>query len=236
MKLEKIVTIKGTLRCMSGLHIGGGDTEMHIGGIDNAVIRHPLTQRPYIPGSSLKGKMRSLLEWRSGAVKAAPLGWSDYQNAANPEAVMPILKLFGAGGNDKLTLEEVQHVGPTRLSFWDCDMSDDWAAQLDEDNQLATEAKSENSINRITGKAANPRYTERVVVGTPFNFRLSVKVLDVDTDELMKTVLAGLRLMELDSIGGSGSRGYGKIAFENLTIDGEDYQAKFEAIDPFKMA
>ena len=100
MKLEKIVTIKGTLRCMSGLHIGGGDTEMHIGGIDNAVIRHPLTQRPYIPGSSLKGKMRSLLEWRSGAVKAAPLGWSDYQNAANPEAVMPILKLFGAGGNN----------------------------------------------------------------------------------------------------------------------------------------
>lgn len=74
MKLNQILTIKATLRCASGLHIGGGDAEMHIGGIDNAVVRNPLTQRPYIPGSSIKGKIRSLLEWRSGAVRSAPLG------------------------------------------------------------------------------------------------------------------------------------------------------------------
>ena len=68
MKLTKILTIKAELHCVSGLHIGAGDTEMHIGGIDNTVIRDPLTQLPYIPGSSLKGKIRSLLEWRTGAV------------------------------------------------------------------------------------------------------------------------------------------------------------------------
>lgn len=234
MKLEKIVTIKATLRCMSGLHIGGGDTEMHIGGIDNAVIRHPLTQRPYLPGSSLKGKMRSLLEWRSGAVKERPLSWSDYRDGQ--KEVLAILQLFGNGGSDQLTLEEAKVLGPTRVSFWDCTMAEDWVQRLDESNELATEAKSENTINRITGKAEHPRYMERVIAGTPFDFRLSVKVLDTDGDKLLETVLAGMRLMELDSLGGSGSRGYGKIAFENLTIDDQDYQAKFEAIDPFKKA
>lgn len=235
MKLEKILTIKATLRCISGLHIGGGDTEMHIGGIDNQVVRHPLTQRPYIPGSSLKGKMRSLLEWRSGAVQEKPLGWKNYLTATNPGEVMTILQLFGVGGNDNLSLEEAQKLGPTRLSFWDCNIADDWVAELDESNEMVTEAKSENSINRISGVADHPRYTERVVAGTPFEFRLSVKVLDVDSEHLLKTVLAGLRLMELDSLGGSGSRGYGKIAFENVTVDGKSVQAEFEALDPFKM-
>ena len=81
MKLTKILTIRANLRCLSGLHIGGGDTEMHIGGIDNAVVRNPLTGRPYIPGSSLKGKIRSLLEWRTGAVKPEPLSYRDYQHS-----------------------------------------------------------------------------------------------------------------------------------------------------------
>ncbi len=69
MKLNNIVEIKATLVLKTGLHIGSGDSEMHIGGIDNAVIKNPITQKPYIPGSSLKGKIRSLLEWRSGEVK-----------------------------------------------------------------------------------------------------------------------------------------------------------------------
>ena len=73
MKLTNIVEIKAKLVLETGLHIGAGDSEMHIGGIDNSVIKHPITQSPYIPGSSLKGKIRTLLEWRSGAVQNAPL-------------------------------------------------------------------------------------------------------------------------------------------------------------------
>ena len=65
-QLTSITTIEATLELVTGLHIGAGDSEMHIGGVDNTVIKHPHTQSPYIPGSSLKGKMRSLLEWRSG--------------------------------------------------------------------------------------------------------------------------------------------------------------------------
>lgn len=145
MKLNQILTIKATLRCASGLHIGGGDAEMHIGGIDNAVVRNPLTQRPYIPGSSIKGKIRSLLEWRSGAVRSAPLGWSDFINTGESESVLMILKLFGVAGSDQLTNEQAARIGPARLSFWDCEMSDGWMKMLAESNQLPTEAKGSSS-------------------------------------------------------------------------------------------
>lgn len=232
MKLTKILTIKAQLVCVSGLHIGAGDTEMHIGGIDNTVIRNPLTNVPYIPGSSLKGKIRSLLEWRSGAVREKPLSWADYQNGERRD-VLSILQLFGVGGGNQLTNEEALVLGPSRLSFWDCELNEAWRKSIDDANLLTTEAKSENSINRISGKAENPRYTERVIAGARFDFRLSMKVLERDEEGPLRTILSGLRLLEADSLGGSGSRGYGKVKFENLTIDGEDKQAAFEAIDPF---
>lgn len=78
MKLTNIIEIKAKLELQTGLHIGAGDSEMHIGGIDNSVIKHPITQSPYIPGSSLKGKIRTLLEWRSGAVQSTPLTLKKY--------------------------------------------------------------------------------------------------------------------------------------------------------------
>ena len=233
MKLTKILTIKAELHCVSGLHIGAGDTEMHIGGIDNTVIRDPLTQLPYIPGSSLKGKIRSLLEWRSGAVKSKPLAWSDYQTSENSKVVLQILQLFGTGGSDKLTAEDAQELGPTRLSFWDCHLNSGWAEKMDAANLLTTEAKSENTINRIKGTADNPRFTERVVAGAVFDFRLSLKVLDDEAESLLETVFAGLKLLEVDSLGGSGSRGYGKVKFDKVTVDGVDRQAKFDKTDPF---
>ena len=99
MKLTNIVEIKAKLVLQTGLHIGAGDSEMHIGGIDNSVIKHPLTQSPYIPGSSLKGKIRTLLEWRSGAVQNNPLTLKDVSK--NPEEVKNILRLFGISGDTK---------------------------------------------------------------------------------------------------------------------------------------
>src|SRR5574344_1783710 len=96
-QLTAITTIQATLELVSGLRIGAGDSEMRIGGVDNTVMRHPHTQAPYIPGSSIKGKMRSLLEWRSGAVKEEPLGYQDLQKAsgATQAEVRRILQLFG---------------------------------------------------------------------------------------------------------------------------------------------
>lgn len=233
-QLTGITTIQATLELVSGLRIGAGDSEMRIGGVDNTVIRHPHTQAPYIPGSSLKGKMRSLLEWRSGAVKEAPLGYQDLQSASGStqSEVKHILQLFGISGDAKLG-KEMQELGPSRLSFWDCNLQAAWEKEIRDNNQMLTEVKSENRINRISGVAEHPRQTERVPAGARFDFRLSVKRLAGDGDALLTTVLQGLKLLELDSLGSSGSRGYGKVKFVGLTIDGQDAQARFATVQPF---
>jgi len=221
MQLTHIRTLTARLVLETGLHIGAGDSEMHIGGVDKQVVRHPLTNLPYIPGSSLKGKMRSLLEWKSGAVKERPLGLSDLDSATDAQKaqVAAIIKLFGISGDAKLTVERASEIGPTRLAFWDCELCQDWVKRVEEANEMLTEVKSENSINRITGVAIAPRFFERVPAGASFDFRLSLKVLD--GEDLLPTVLCGLRLIELDSLGGSGSRGYGKVKFADLELDGQ---------------
>ena len=124
MQLTKVHVLHAELVCRSGVHIGASDSEMHIGGIDNAVVKHPITQEPYIPGSSIKGKVRSLLEWRSGFVSNGPLGWPDYVNS-HSDKVLAILKLFGVGGQ-VLTDAQAKKIGPTRLSFWDCSLLPEW--------------------------------------------------------------------------------------------------------------
>jgi len=221
MQLTRIRTITARLRLETGLLIGAGDSEMHIGGVDKQVIRHPLSNLPYIPGSSLKGKMRSLLEWKTGAVQEKPLGLADLDraNGAQKEAIKAIVQLFGVSGDAQLAEERAREIGPTRLSFWDCELSPAWLQEVESLNLGLTEVKSENSINRITGVAVAPRFFERVPAGATFDFRLSLKVLD--DEDLLPSVLAGLRLIELDSLGGSGSRGYGKVKFVDLEVDGE---------------
>lgn len=222
MQLTQIRTLTARLKLVTGLHIGAGDSEMHIGGVDKQVVRHPISNLPYIPGSSVKGKMRSLLEWKSGAVQEKPLGLAELDSAAGTQKtrIKTIVQLFGVSGDAQLTEERAREIGPTRLSFWDCELSADWLKrEIEERNLAPVEVKSENSINRITGVAIAPRFFERVPAGAEFDFRLSLKVLD--GEDLLPTVLAGLRLIELDSLGGSGSRGYGKVKFVDLKVDGE---------------
>ena len=230
MKLTNIVEIKAKLVLQTGLHIGAGDSEMHIGGIDNSVIKHPLTQSPYIPGSSLKGKIRTLLEWRSGAVQSAPLTLKDISK--NPEEVKNILRLFGISGDTKNSEQEVAEIGVSRLAFWDCALNEAWEKAIRDDNQLLTETKSENTIDRITSTAGNPRQTERVPAGAEFDFKLTLRQFEGDKPELLDLVLKGLKLLELDSLGGSGSRGYGKVKFTELTVDGET--RNLDDIKPFE--
>ena len=234
MQLTKISEIKGQIELVSGLHIGSGNTEMHIGGTDNPVIKNPVTNEPYIPGSSLKGKMRSLLEWRAGVVGIAagkPLGFKDLRKLDGDSAGhgRAILKLFGGapegGGRDD---DLVGEIGPTRLAFWDCGLDPDWVKDMGEKNLLLTETKMENMIDRIRGVAEHPRNTERVPASARFEFRLTVKV--IDGEDLLKDVLRGLRLLELTGIGGSGSRGYGKLRFTGLSHDGDSLQERLAAV------
>jgi CRISPR-associated protein Csm3 len=232
LQLLKIHKVHGHLELLSGLRIGASEGEIRIGGVDNQVIRHPHTNRPYIPGSSLKGKVRSLLEWLSGAVEPEPLSYKHIERA---ELVKPILQLFGVGGSDKLTNEEAAELGPTRLAFWDAPLNKDCRERIEKDNHLLVEVKTENRIDRIKGVAEHPRQTERVPAGAVFDFTVSMKVLNIDGNgKALRTVLfRGLRLLELDSLGGSGSRGYGKVRFCELALDGESVQGEFEKLDPF---
>ncbi len=234
MKLDKISKLTGTIELVSGLHIGGGNTEMHIGGTDNPVIKNPVTNQPYIPGSSLKGKMRSLMEWHCGVVgiadgKALAIKHIDELNGNRAQGI-EILRLFGyapsGGGQDDPKL--VQEIGPTRLAFWDCNLDTDWVKKMSDNNLLLTETKMENSIDRIKGTAENPRNTERVPAGAKFDFQLTIKV--IDGEDLLDPVLRGLKLVELSGLGGSVSRGYGKLVFRDLALDGESVQEKLEQV------
>ncbi len=234
MKLDKIAKLTGTIELVSGLHIGSGNTEMHIGGTDNPVIKNPVTNQPYIHGSSLKGKMRSLMEWHAGTVSISdgkPLGIKHIDRLnGNREQGIEILRLFGyapTGTNDDESL--VREIGPTRLAFWDCELDSGWVDEMREKNLLLTETKMENSIDRIKGTAENPRNTERVPAGARFNFQLTLKV--IDGEDLLEPVLRGLKLVELSGLGGSISRGYGKVAFRGLQLDGESVQARLEQVE-----
>ena len=230
MKLVDMKEIRGQIILKSGLHIGAGDVEMKIGGTDNPVIKHPHTQEPFIPGSSLKGRVRSLLEMRSGLMvktDGRPVSLGALANCSEDEKAEgeKIVKLFGASGADD---KEMVQIGPTRVSFADAYLNSEWKRSADEQQLPLTEVKSENSINRIKGTAENPRFTERVPEGTRFDFCITLKVMENDND-LDEFLLQGLRLLQMDALGGSGSRGYGKIEFK---FDDAELQARFDEITP----
>lgn len=232
MQLVSIQDWTGTIELLTGLHIGCGKQEMHIGGMDNPVIKHPHTQEPYIPGSSIKGKIRSLLEWKFGLpamTDGKPVSFQHLTKSNIPrEKAEAILRLFGGAPGDSKEKQKnkeedydvVKKIGPSRLSFWDCSLDSNWVKKINDNNLPLTEVKMENSIDRIKGAATNPRNTERVPAGARFGFRMTLRVHD--QDQLEDMVLLGLRLLELTGLGGSGSRGYGKLQFTELKKDGED--------------
>ena len=230
MKLTHFKEITGIIELKTGLHIGSGDMELKIGGTDKSVVKHPHTLEPFIPGSSLKGKVRSLLELRSGLMgrsKGSPLKFSDLNGCGEQEMATgrKILKLFGTSGADE---EAAVQLGPTRVAFADAFLNGEWKKEAEENHLALFEVKSENSINRIKGTAENPRFTERVTSGCRFDFCISLKAFEGD-EGLEDFLLEGLRLLQMDSLGGNGSRGYGKIA---LHFDDKELQARFEQITP----
>jgi len=204
----KIIKLTGIVELLSGLHIGGGDDTMKIGGIDNGVIKDVNTDNPYIPGSSLKGKMRSLLEMSHRLVYLPSANGSPFNSKLleevpkeKRESALTLLKLFGNGKIDE-NFNEL-----TRISVGDCSL-------VKVEGQTVSEAKYENVIDRKSGTASNPRQTERVPAGVKFAFDIRIKVLDGDNEEeLKKMVEDGLDLIQIDYLGGNGSRGYGRVNF-----------------------
>ncbi len=233
MQLTRITLIDGCIELVTGLHIGAGNEEMQIGGVDNPVIKNPVNRQPYIPGSSIKGKMRSLMEWRAGTVgdsEGKPIGFGvaeklDKEKRSRAEN---ILKLFGGAPEGSSNEEFIRRIGPGRLAFWDCPLDQDRIQECDRDEAPLTEIKTENTINRIRGAAENPRTNERVPAGARFDFKLTMRVHD--DEDLLSDVLRGMHLIELTGLGGSGSRGYGKIRFLDLERDGKPIQSDYKAV------
>jgi len=233
MQLTQIRKMTGLLELVSGLHIGGGNTEMHIGGTDNAVIKNPVTNQPYIPGSSIKGKMRSLLEWHAGVVgitNGKPLGFRHLAELDGHQLQRgkALLRLFGGAPEGEPDEALLREIGPTRLAFWDCNLDPAWVTEMESRNLLLTEQKTENAIDRIAGVAENPRNTERVPAGARFDFQLTLKVHG--GEDLLEELLLGFKLLELTGLGGSGSRGYGKLRFQDLTIGDEDLRPRLDQL------
>ena len=232
MKLLTIKEIKGKIILKSGLHIGAGDMEMKIGGTDNPVIKHPHTLEPFIPGSSLKGKVRSLLEMRSGLMKKSngkPLSPSDLKECNDEEEKeegKQILRLFGSSG--AADDEDLAELGPTRVSFADAFLNEKWKEKATANQWSLIEVKSENTIDRIKGTAKDPRFIERVPSGVEFDFCVALKIMKEDKG-LEDFLIGGLRLLQMDALGGSGSRGYGKIEFK---FDDSEIQKKFDQETP----
>ena len=219
-KLLGKIIIEGQLVCLTGLHIGASNENLEIGAVDSPVVRDPLTMEPYIPGSSLKGKLRSLLEKAHPELEANRDGGSGIKRHeceswekgdGQPGAPnCPLCRLFGSTGK-----KDGKNY-PSRLKVRDLKLTEKSREELEniDTGILFTELKFENSIDRVTS-AANPRNLERIPRGATFSFSIVYDVEDTETvrDDLDNLQLA-LDLLQDDALGGHGSRGYGHVKIE----------------------
>lgn len=210
MKLIKTKIAHGSITLETGLHIGGSKSSLDIGGLDSPVIKTPLGV-PYIPGSSLKGKIRTLLGLRDGKGSAE-------------EDTMLIKQMFGFQGvnENKSKGTAAQNAEISRLIFRDASLDEqqfksmftDKHAVLDTDY---TVAKWENTMNRFEGKTKKGglRQIERVPAGAVFNFEIVINIFDVDKeDQIISTLKEGIEMLGKNYLGGSGTRGYGKVSVD----------------------
>ncbi|MEA4985765.1 CRISPR type III-associated RAMP protein Csm3 [bioreactor metagenome] len=205
IKLEKKVIYTGTITLKTGLHIGGTNASLNIGGPDKFVVRNPITNIPYIPGSSLKGKLRALVEISNGETNGG-------KPSNNPESKAG--KLFGTAGDG-----DDKH--PSRLIVRDAELDVSNKEMFSNTDLPYTESKTEVAIDRVTAKA-NPRTFERVPAGAKFKLEMVLNVFkDEKEAELKATLKQAIKLLEDDYLGGHGSRGYGQVKIDLDNEEGE---------------
>ncbi len=200
MKLISKIKVTAKMTLMSGLHIGDSSENIEIGGIDKTIIRRRKDNIPYIPGSSMKGKIRSLLEQIAGASEVGRI----------PE----INNVFGFAANNQ----------SSKVIFRDSYLDVESKSLLESSeftDMPYSEIKMENSIERITGKATNPRKIERIPAGVSFDVEIIINVWDSEEDgkKSLDMLKKGIHALENDYLGGSGSRGYGQVKFSELKTE-----------------
>jgi CRISPR-associated protein Csm3 len=228
LRLIGKLIFEGELHCETGLHIGAGKGSLEIGGADNPVVKDAFG-RPYVPGSTLRGKLRSLLEQSSGLAVPAELVYLSKRRGQEvrihqsdrPDDFVCLMFGRNPGRMERVSGEafESTTATPARLTFYDAPLDpESITPQMREnlDDEL-TEVKSENAIDRITSQA-NPRTLERVPAGARFRIRAVLDILSEEDRSLPARLAEGLRLLEDDALGGGGSRGSGRVRFANLRM------------------
>ncbi|MCG8342676.1 MAG: type III-A CRISPR-associated RAMP protein Csm3 [Chlorobiales bacterium] len=228
-KLIEKVFISGKIIAKTGLHVGGSRTALDIGGIDLNIIKTS-NGVPFIPGSSIKGKLRSLLAREYGSVAVSKREKGVKTGETTDDDIPAMKELFGSAG------EKNANGTPARLivrdAFLDTTHFEDEkkGGLFDELEMEYTESKWENTIERKTGTAKNPRPVERIPAGAKFNFEIVYNVFDDGKkEEHLEEIIKALRILEDDYLGGQGSRGYGKISFDR---DAMTYQ--YKSIEDYK--
>lgn len=207
--LECIYRLDFEIELLTGLHIGGSTDTFDIGGADSTVIKNPLTHEPYIPGSSIKGKLRSLLTQKYGKVS---LKNKDPEMVLERDEIRCLFEPVSTSDDLKVS----------RCIFRDAYLTDESKEELQKHLGLGTftEIKAENSIDLLKGTAANPRFIERVSRGAKFNGEIILQIYEGDDAEQLKEVInEALKMLELNYLGGSGTRGYGRV-----DIHSQDFQ------------
>ena len=196
--------INAKLNLLSGTRVGGSDDLLGIGTVDLTCIKNPVTRQPYLPGSSLKGRMRSELEKQLGQ-----FGGRDGNQPCGCGQCM-VCRVFGPHFNPR------HNLGPTRLIVRD--------ALLVSGGEIET--KTENIIDRKLGTALHPRQVERVVPDSVFDFQVIINVLGLDQNcsyegksgglALYTIVRRGMQLLENSGIGSGVGKGYGRLHFVDI--------------------
>ena len=203
IKLVKKIIYTGTITLKTGLHIGGTNAALNIGGPDKFVVRNPINNVPYIPGSSLKGKMRALVEIAKGCI-------SDGKASNDPKSLSGELFGVATGNSDNR---------PSRLIVRDAELDLSKPEMFDNTDLPYTESKTEVAIDRITAKA-NPRTFERVPAGAQFKLTMVLNIFEGENEQRLKeTLQLAIRLLQDDYLGGHGSRGYGQV---EIRLDSQD--------------
>lgn len=200
---DKLI-IKANIKLLTGMHIGASNDFSPIGAVDSVVVKDPLTGKPIIPGSSIKGKLRTMM----AKLMSDGIFLPNHENDKEE-----VKRLFGSSVKDNIV--------EAKLQFYDMFLKN--AEELEKRNlDLGyTEIKFENTINRVTA-AANPRQLERVPAGAIFGFKLIYNADNSGNENIIKDfklISNAIKALQLDYIGGSGTRGYGKISFENFTLE-----------------
>ncbi|MEO1261920.1 MAG: type III-A CRISPR-associated RAMP protein Csm3 [Bacteroidota bacterium] len=242
MKLTGKLIIKGKINTETGLHIGGSKSSLDIGGVDLNVIKSPQGV-PFIPGSSLKGKLRSLLAKTEGSTA---VNARDAKGSKSDEDFPYLLQIFGSSGDDKDRGEV------TRLLVRDAKLNEDhFGSAFDKDKVEMdfpySDVKWENTINRKKGTAEHPRQLERVPAGAAFEFEMVYDLYEdaesrpylnkdkqpekIGADNIselnkhLKALETAMRLLQDDYLGGQGSRGYGKVKFSKISVEQKNITA-----------